>query len=139
MLELTHPGRVQRAVPGTLEILMRTPARFLAAGIAASLAHAAAADVVTLSASKDNTLFFDAEGDVSNGSGQHFFSGRNTQGNVRRAVIAFDLSSLPAGATITNATLQLNMSSGDDTLYATTVHALLADWGEGTSDAPGAE
>ncbi len=118
---------------------MRSSTRVLAWSVVALLPCTALADTLALSASKDNTLFFDAEGDVSNGSGQYFFTGRNSMANVRRGVISFDLAPIPAGATITGATLRLNMSSGDDALRTTTVQSLLADWGEGASDAPGAE
>jgi hypothetical protein len=46
-------------------------------------AQPATADQVTLPAAKDNTLYQDAEGDVSNGSGQ-FSVGSNSVLNVRR-------------------------------------------------------
>jgi outer membrane biosynthesis protein TonB len=39
---------------------------------------------VTLSPSKDNTLYEDAAGSLSNGAGQHFFSGNTSAGSVRR-------------------------------------------------------
>jgi hypothetical protein len=119
---------------------MRPPAHRLLTTAAVLLPLAAAgADQLSLPAAKDNTLYFDAEGDVSNGSGSHMFTGRNGQGIVRRTVIAFDLSALPDGAVITAATLRLNLSSGDATSRATSVHRLLSDWGEGASDAPDAE
>lgn len=119
-------GRVPRTVLWSL--LALAPA-------AGALAQGSA----SLIPAKDNTLFFDAEGDVSNGMGQFFFTGANAQGNVRRGVLAFDLSGIPSGSTITAATLRLSMSSGDDEARTTTLHRLLADWGEGASDAPGAE
>jgi len=119
---------------------MRVPTRLVIWSVVAlTPCGAALADSATMSASRDNTLFFDAEGDVSNGAGQHFFTGRNGMGNVRRGVLAFDLAAIPAGSTITSATLRLNMSSGDPVARTTNMHRLLADWGEGASDAPGAE
>ena len=45
---------------------------------------------VLLAPSKDNTLYEVEEGFLSNGSGQHFFSGKRASGPVRRAVVAFD-------------------------------------------------
>ena len=94
---------------------------------------------VTAAAEKDNTLYEDVTGGVSNGAGSHFFAGADGDGDVKRGVIAFDLSSIPIGSQIVNATLKLNMSrtiAGDQPV---TVHQLMVDWGEGTSDAPGQE
>lgn len=109
----------------------------LALGMAAQLA---AADTVTLSAAKDNTLYEDAAGALSNGAGEFMFSGMTGAGTIRRALLAFDIAgSIPAGSTITGATLTLHMSrtsAGDKTVD---LHRLLMDWGEGASDAPGTE
>jgi len=93
--------------------------------------------------SKDNTLYeFDpAEGDVSNARGIYFFTGETFMGELRRGVLAFDIAgSIPPGSTITGVTLSLNCSRVfNDTARTTELHKLLADWGEGTSDAPGEE
>ncbi|HZM15704.1 MAG TPA: DNRLRE domain-containing protein [Candidatus Krumholzibacteria bacterium] len=96
----------------------------------------AGADTVTLGASKDNTIYENTA--LSNGAGQHLFAGRTTttppaNQRVRRSLIAFDVGSIPAGATVQSATLTLHMSktiSGPTNIAA---HRLLADWGEGTS------
>ncbi|MBS1252798.1 MAG: hypothetical protein MAG451_01840 [Anaerolineales bacterium] len=103
---------------------------------------------VTLSALQDNTLYEDAGGALSNGAGQHFFAGSNAGGSIRRGVIAFDFDpdgngfpNIPAGSTIQSASLRLYMSRTSP--YAgpqeIALHRLLADWGEGTSDAGGEE
>ena len=65
------------------------------------------------------------------------FTGRTRDGFKRRAVIAFDLTgSVPAGATINSVSLQLHVSRvSNNTLRTTSLHRLLADWGEGTSNA----
>lgn len=106
-------------------------------------APAALADVVTLGASKDNTLYESATGSLSNGAGQHFFAGRTdviSAGSIRRAVIAFDVAgSIPAGAVIIRVDLTLNMSRTTAGLQPVSLHRLLADWGEGTSDPLGEE
>jgi hypothetical protein len=96
---------------------------------------------VTLSPSKDNTLYQDAAGSSSNGAGQHFFVSNTNSGSIRRGVIAFDIAgNIPAGATINNVTLTLHMSRASaDTPQTVSLHKLLADWGEGTSDASGNE
>jgi hypothetical protein len=101
-------------------------------------ASALAAPVtVSLSASKDNTLYEDPNGTLSDGIGPHFFAGRTSQGSnsIRRGLLAFDLSSIPAGATITNVTLTLNMSKTSAASATVALHKVLRDWGEGTSNA----
>src|SRR4029077_9529029 len=59
----------------------------------------------------------------------------------RRGVIAFDIAgNIPPGSTITAVSLSANMSrTPTNTAYAMELHKLLADWGEGTSHAPGQE
>ena len=98
--------------------------------------------VAIIGPTKDNTLYENATGSISNGSGQHFFAGRTGTGAIRRGVVAFDIAqSIPAGSRVTNATLTLHLSrepgpGGPETIE---LHRLLADWGEGTSDAPANE
>jgi len=103
----------------------------------------ASAAIINIFPSKDNTLYeFDpAEGDVSNALGFHFFAGETAMGELRRGVLAFDIAgSIPPGSTITGVTLSLNCSRVfNDTARTVELHKLLADWGEGTSDAPGEE
>jgi hypothetical protein len=89
---------------------------------------------ITLEASRDNTIF--TEGDLSNGEGSHLFAGRTLRGEQRRALLAFDLDGVvPAGATIESATLELQMNKTIAGAATFSVHRLLADWGEGSSDA----
>lgn len=102
------------------------------------LASAALADTAALPPSKDNTLYENATGSLSNGIGEFMFSGRAGDSLKRRAVLAFDLSGIPNGATVTGVTLALFMSR---TLpvgpFAFDLHRLLANWGEGASNATG--
>jgi hypothetical protein len=93
---------------------------------------------VTLEPNKDNTLYEDATGALSNGLGQYFFAG-HTSGVILRSVLAFDLSSIPSNATITSVglTMVVSQSSGGATNFS--LYRALADWGEGTSDASGDE
>ena len=95
-------------------------------------------EIATIGPTKDNTLYEDATGSISNGSGEYFFAGRTGTGAIRRAVVAFDIAqSVPAGSRVTNATLTLHLSrepvSGSP--ESIELHRLLADCGEGTSDA----
>ena len=95
---------------------------------------------VTLAPTKDNTLYESADGSLGNGAGQNFFAGRTFQvsGSVRRGLIAFDVAgSIPAGSTIQATTFTLHMSRTRPGSHPVALHRLLADWGEGTSDAFG--
>jgi hypothetical protein len=101
------------------------------------------ADSVLLSPLKDNTLFEDSGGSLSNGEGDSVFVGRSgVKGEFlkKRGVIAFDVAGeVPAGSTITGVTLTLYLVqasplANDDDL---TLHWVLADWGEGGSFSPG--
>ncbi len=95
---------------------------------------------VALGPSKDNTLYFSITGGSSNGAGSYIFVGNTNSGSARRAVIAFDIASqVPAGATITQVVLTLNMSRSVTGAQTVNLHRLLADWGEGASDASGQE
>lgn len=122
---------------------MRTPRLLTVLGaIAFALASVgtAHADVQTLVSARDNTLFMDPEGDISNGAGTAMFSGRNAapSNSVRRAVVWFDIAAVvPAGATITGATLTLHNSGSNDGITAMTLNRLLESWGEGTSTGGG--
>jgi hypothetical protein len=123
--------------PKTLTVLL------LAAALSCTVACLASAATVSIMPSKDNTLYqyVPAEGDLSNGAGFHFFAGENGTGELRRGVLAFDIAgSIPPGSTITGVSLSLNMSmTSSDTPRTVELHKLLADWGEGTSHAPGGE
>ena len=121
----------------TLHTLLLTAAlSFVGPGLAS-------AAIINIMPSKDNTLYeFDPdEGDNSNALGIYFFTGRTVMDELRRGVLAFDIAgSVPPGSTITGVTLSLNCSRVfNDTARTTELHRLLADWGEGTSDAPGEE
>jgi hypothetical protein len=147
-------GRLQRsplpcldgAGPPSARREQRTSKLFLALILAAllgSVPSLATAQLANINPIKDNTLYeFDAaEGDVSNALGNHFFAGATGTGELRRGVLAFDIAgNVPAGSTILGVTLSLNMSrTPTGTARTVELHKLLADWGEGTSVAPGEE
>jgi len=94
---------------------------------------------VSINPSKDNTLYeyIPADGDRSNALGDHFFTGETADGELRRGVLAFDIAgNIPAGSVITGVSLSMNMSRTPfDTPRTVELHVLLADWGEGTSNA----
>lgn len=93
---------------------------------------------VTVEPGKDNTLYENPNGSLSNGQGDYLFAGKTNAGATRRAVIQFDLAFvIPQGSVITSASLVMVMDqtiSGNQTV---SLHAATADWGEGPSLANG--
>jgi len=124
------------------ETRMRLPvhSRAISIGlsVAASLAFAgwAAADTVELAPSKDNTLIETPAGN-SNGSGDGIYAGKvgtNGTNTRRRGLLAFDVSSIPTGATVDAVTLTLEMAmSPNGTARIIALHRVNADWGEAGS------
>src|SRR5471032_1859010 len=102
-----------------------------------ALRPGAFADTVSFLPQKDNTLYLDLKGQLSNGQGVYLFAGRTTNDALRRGLIAFDLASIPTNATITGATLSmfLNRPRPNDTPVDISLSRALRDWGEGASDA----
>ena len=83
---------------------------------------------------KDNTLYQDSGGMLSNGAGQHMFAGTSGSGSIRRALIAFDIAdNIPAGSTIQSVALTLNMSMTHGSAVDVDLCPATQDWGEGTS------
>lgn len=107
-------------------------------GALALLSAVASADVLHLTAVRDNTLWNDAAGAVSNGSGPVMIVGRSggtSTAPIRRGLVRFDLAAaLPAGSVIHSAQLVLANPSGNVGPRNVRVHRVLADWGEGTSN-----
>lgn len=95
---------------------------------------AALADTIVLSPANDTTIFnADAR---SNGAGPFLWCGRTrASGNntVSRSLVRFDLSVIPAGATITDARMSMMLESGasGSGTQTHTLHRLTSDWGEG--------
>lgn len=98
-----------------------------------------AQDVAELTASKNNTLYESAEGDLSNGKGDYVFSGNTGRGESRRTLLQFDLAGIPEGSVIENAELRLVMNKTISGVKSMTLHEVLKAWGEGRSDASGEE
>ncbi len=97
----------------------------------------AIADTVILNPVKDNSLFDDVDGALSNGEGEYLFAGRTAANLLRRATLAFDVASaLPANAMVTEVQLTVDVTKiRTDDSWLFELRRLLADWGEGTSDA----
>lgn len=99
--------------------------------------------VVDLVSSMDNTLYEEPQGALSNGAGSRLFVGVTGQeiNNRRRGLVAFDLQGVvPAGATITGATLTMTMvrAANFDNVDVG-LHRVLRQWGEAGSVAPGGQ
>ena len=98
--------------------------------------------LATFAPSKDNSLYENAAGLVSNGSGVNLFAGRTAEGsnNLRRALVAFDVTSIPAGSVVTDVRLDLSVTrdpAGATPPHNFSLHRVTQDWGEGTSVAGG--
>ena len=91
---------------------------------------------VELTPSKDNTLYQSNNGGRSNGTGVHTFIGTTRFGEIRRALVAFDVASqIPPGSRITSATLTVRVSQTLAGNEPATLHRVTTDWGEGSSNA----
>lgn len=93
--------------------------------------------MLTLEAEVDNTIY--EEGTNSNGAGDFFFVGNTAAGNARRALIKFKLNELPTDAIIDSVELILTTSKNATDKQVITGHVLTSEWGEGTTNASGAE
>jgi spore coat protein A len=113
----------------------------LALGVASTASRAQ--EVALLAPVKDNTLYEDPTGSLSNGAGEYFFGGKtaskgpNNPVEIRRGLIQFDpATALPAGSTITAVTLTLTVSRVPQAdTFDMSLHRVVSDWGEGSSDA----
>jgi hypothetical protein len=91
--------------------------------------------VAVLQASQDNTIYSDLTAN-SNGAGENFTAGTIVTGSIRRGLLRFDLSSLPAGATVTSVSLRLVVNKSASVASAPVfLYALNSAWGEGASQA----
>ncbi len=103
--------------------------------LSVSFNQALAQNEIRLEASKDNTLYEDAIGFVSNGKGD-FIVGVTRDGEIRRALLAFDIAgTVPAGVRVDSVTLTVRMTRSRAPGTFVNLHRVLADWGEGDSEA----
>ncbi len=102
-------------------------------------ASLSAQTTVTLPCDRDNTMYQNSA-TLSNAKGEYFFSGMTSSFGPRRALLRFDVAAaLPPGSTVRSARLVLSMNQTVSASFATSVHRVTADWGEGTSKAAGAQ
>jgi LPXTG-motif cell wall-anchored protein len=82
-------------------------------------------------AALDTSIY--SSGDFSDAQGPYIWVSVLADGTVRRALLKFDLASIPVGATVTEARLDLYQSRARDG-HNVSLHRLLASWGEGASN-----
>ncbi len=87
---------------------------------------------IILTPARDNSIF--SENTNSAGADDGLFSGRTNNGNVRRALLQFDVANagIPNGATITGVGLRLRVTQGSGS-HSFALHKVSSNWGEGTS------
>jgi MYXO-CTERM domain-containing protein len=117
---------------GNMRILFAAIAAF-ASVIVVSSAHAGS---VTITTNRDTSLYQENP-TFSNGAGAYMYSGLSG-GGIRRGLISFDIAgNVPAGATITSASLTLHMSRTNffNDAQSHSLHVITSPWGEAGSDA----
>ena len=90
---------------------------------------------ISLPPQRDNTLYEEPAGQLSNGQGVYFFSGKTGNNLLRRGLIVFDLSSIPTTAIATDASLSMFLSMANGGATEVSLSKVLQDWGEGASNA----
>ncbi|MEK9660014.1 MAG: DNRLRE domain-containing protein, partial [Chloroflexota bacterium] len=78
-------------------------------------------------------------GNLGNGAGEHLFAGFTNQGNERRALVRFDLSSIPADATVTSVRLELTVDRTQAGPLSYGLHRVTTSWSEGVENAGDSE
>jgi hypothetical protein len=100
-------------------------------------------DSVKITPTKDNSIFSEGN-NLSDGAGLFIYVGRTNNSaavQVRRALIRFDVSSVPINAQIQSVKLTLTTlkaAGSTPTPHNFTLHKSLSNWGEGTSNGNGA-
>ncbi|MFZ9882374.1 MAG: DNRLRE domain-containing protein [Phycisphaerales bacterium] len=114
---------------------MRRPRTITAACMALGLSAAANAELVSLQAVADATLYESATGNAANGAGQYLFAGRTNQNLARRALLRFDVATtLPQGVEIVSARLVLHVSQANGGNRNVSLHRVTTAWTTGASD-----
>lgn len=129
-----HP-RISTARPSVARRCLGALAVALCAAFAVATSPAFA-DTLTLNPVADNTLIQDPTGAYSAGASYNTYSGRvgsNGSTTIRRALMRFDLSAIPAGSTITSVQLRMYMSQGQGGTRAHSLYRMSASWGEAGS------
>ena len=123
--------------PGTARAIPRGLLALISFGSLCVVHSTAFSETLVVNAAKDNTLYESTGAQLSNGQGIYMFAGLTGTGGSRRGLVAFDLSAIPANATITDVSLSLFLSRprADATAETIDLFKVLKDWGEGASNA----
>jgi hypothetical protein len=128
------------ATPGPISLVpTATPTpRLPATPTPAPVAVPGAPVTLTLTAVADATIWGGA-GSTANGAGTNLYAGTNNQGQERRVLMLFDLSEIPAGATVSSAAVGVTINKVPPSAAAPTygLHRVSASWGEGASTSGG--
>ncbi|HYE61412.1 MAG TPA: DNRLRE domain-containing protein [Phycisphaerales bacterium] len=103
--------------------------------VAIWLGASAFGQVVTLTPVADNTLYESPDMAVSNAVGPHVYCGKTNTNVLRRALMRFDVSAIPAGAMVTDVELRLYLNRGEGDGVRYQIHRVTSSWGQGTSNA----
>jgi hypothetical protein len=99
----------------------------------------AQADSTIIEPVADNTIYSEGMNNLSNGSGEYLFSGTTKNGDMRRTLLKFDLSSLPDETVADSVILSLGISKSNAGNKLAKIYKLSASWGEGASNADNQE
>lgn len=122
--------------------MTRMPSSILGVALIMGSALPAFAETISIEPARDNTLYENSSGTVSNGQGEYLFAGRTGQGSnsIRRGLLYFDIAgNIPAGATIDGVSLALTLSRTISGPQRVGLYPVSSAWGEGASDATGQE
>lgn len=101
----------------------------------AVVTQGALAEFISVSASRDATIYEIFDGSLANGAGRYLFAGKNNQSRARRSLLHFDIAAaLPADAVVTSARLTLNLSQGAGVESTVSLHRALGNWTAGLSN-----
>ena len=104
--------------------------------VALAATASAQRQTVTILCNEDATLYEDAAGQLTNDGGSSLFAGKNAFGEVRRALLKFPMTAIPANAVVVEARLTLGLiqttSLNQDPI---SVHRVSSAWTEGTTAA----
>jgi len=101
-------------------------------------ASAQGATEYRITPSADTTIYAEQSGGsaydaISDGSGPNLWTAVIVAGVTRRALLRFDLSAIPPGSRVLSARVELFVVRARDE-HATSLHRVLAAWGEGGSN-----
>ena len=92
---------------------------------------------VTILCTEDATLYEDAAGTLANDAGSSVFAGKNAFGEIRRTLLKFPMTAIPANSVIVEARVTIGLiqttSLNQDPI---SIHRVTSAWTEGATSAP---